>query len=427
MLSAKLAFRNMLAHGQRSRTMFVAVGLVSCVVFLLLAFSDGQIANLDAGILSLSDPTADVVVYPKGLRRAYRQHEDWSHLSANTIKKYPALLEELRALPFVRRAVSPTSPLTLDLYAAGQRHEKFFMRGVDPEQPWLIQDRVQMRTGEFFDRSDKPQVILHYKTARTIGVEPGGTVILSGRDLFGQVVVQPAVLKGYFAGEQDVPRLAELAFMNMAAYRLVSGLGPDEAMALFVDLKKGTDRAAALTALERHAGLRKLDLEFWSYDQLPELTAGAEDVRRIYGMIRLIVVAAGIIILLIVTFGIMNVVSVNLYDRRREVGTYYCLGSEKPFLIRLYTVEILLLNMTSAALGVGVGLAIRWAVNAARIRTDESGLQLVFGGSQFSLGMSARTILFIAVAMFAITVLTAVTTLGSRLRVSPVAALREVE
>jgi ABC-type lipoprotein release transport system permease subunit len=284
-----------------------------------------------------------------------------------------------------------------------------------------------MKEGSFFDDTDTPQVIVHYKTAPTFNARPGDTVTLTGKDLFGQVVVQEAVLKGFFAGEQDSPSLAEMGFMNMAAYQRVSGLAPDETMSIFIDLPKGSGRAAAIAKLGSWAREEARDLEFWDYDRLPASSTRISDLTHTYDLMRLILEMTGLLIMAVVTFGIMGVVSVNLYDRSREIGTYYCLGAEKAFLTRLYTLEILLLNLVSAIAGVLGGLGIRQIINSLGVQTEISGLQIVFGGSQLSIGFSASSVLFIIISIVVITLLAAVFTIGGRLRVPPVAALRQTD
>jgi ABC-type lipoprotein release transport system permease subunit len=421
MLSVKLAIRNVLAHRQRSIILFVVIGLVACVVFLFLSFSDGEMENSRRGIMAFLDPSADVVVYARGLKRAEDEGEDWKWTSSLSIKGYPALLEEIRRLPFVARACTPTTALSLSVFAGGEKYRGFLFRGVDPAQSWLVTDHARMREGTFFDSSDTPQVILHYRTTSTMRSRPGDKVTLLGKDLFGQVIVQEAVLKGLFEPEQDMPYLIDHGYMNMSAYRLVSGFSPDETMSLFVDLKKGEGRADAVAELTRWGARQNLDLEFWDSDDIPKETFG------IIELLRLIFMAASILIVALMTFGVMNVVSVNLFDRRREIGTYYCLGCEKGFLVRMYTLEIFLVNLAATVTGVLAGLAVRQLVNSLALKTEVSGLQLLFGGSTFSLGLSAGSIVFIVCSTSVVTICTALTTLGARLRVSPVLALREAE
>jgi ABC-type lipoprotein release transport system permease subunit len=422
MPALKLAFRNVFAHAQRSLIMFIVIALVSCIVLLFMCFSDGQIDNFSKGLIALMSPSADVVVYARGLRTAEIEGEDWKRTSALSIRGYRPLLREIRAMSFVRRAYAPTTELNLSVFAGGQKYKNFIFRGVDPAAPWLIKEFIDMKEGSFFESSGEPEVILHYRTASTMNVRPGDRIILQGRDLFGQVVFQEAVLKGFFVPRQDMPYLINNGFMNMAAYDLVSGFSPGETMSLFVDLKKGESKSAAILALRDWAANRGLGLEAWDFDELPKT-----DLFDVVNLLRLVFVAASILIIAIMTFGIMSVVSVNLYDRKREIGTYYCLGSGKPFLVRLYALEILITNAAGAAAGLTVGLAVRWVLNSLAITTDVSGVQLLLGGSRLNIGFSPGSLAFLACSILVVSILTAVTTLGARLRVPPLAAMREVE
>jgi len=123
----------------------------------------------------------------------------------------------------------------------------------------------------------------------------------------------------------------------------------------------------------------------------------------------------------------MNVVSINLYERGKEIGTYFCLGCEPPFLMAVYTLEICLVNLAGSILGIAAGLGLRACINALEITSTDPGFQVVAGGSVFRLGLSASTIVWILGGVGIITILTAVATLGKALKVSPVVAVRETE
>jgi ABC-type lipoprotein release transport system permease subunit len=421
MMVVKLALRNILAHSQRSLITAVVVCLAVLVMFLFLSFSDGEIENAGRGFLALLSPTSDLVAYSRGLKVAEDQGEDWDHTAALSIKGYPPILREIQALPFVRRACTPTTPFSLNVFAGGHKYRDFLFRGVDPAQGWIVGDYIRMTEGSFLDSADQPQVIFHYRTASTMRVRPGDTVTIMGKDLFGQVVVQDAVLAGFYAPRQDMPYLIDHAFMNMAAYRLVAGFAPDETMSIFIDLKEGTSRASAVRTLQTWAEQQKLDLEFWDSREIPRYTFG------IYEILRLVFMAASLLITVVTCFGIMSIVSVNLRDRKREIGTYICLGSEASFLAVLYTLEILVVNLGAAAVGVSAGLVVRRVVNSLSLTTEDPGLQLLVGGSGISLGFSAGTLLFVLSVTLLVTAISAALTLRARLRVPPLAALRETE
>jgi len=245
--------------------------------------------------------------------------------------------------------------------------------------------------------------------------------VLDGRDLFGQSVSQEVVLRGFFAPGQDNPNLTSMGYLNPAAYDLISGFNPGETLEIAVKLKPGANRPEVIAGLAAWSKAGGRHLEFLDTDTLRRDDGG------IYAVIRMIFLIVSILIVFVVSFGVMSVVSVNLYDRKREIGTYYCLGSEKGFLIRLYTAEIVILNTLATLAGIALGLIVRQIINGLQLRTEEPGLQLVFGGSQFTLGFSAGSTLFLIGLMLGVTIVTALTTLGKRLKVSPVAALRDTE
>lgn len=154
------------------------------------------------------------------------------------------------------------------------------------------------------------------------------------------------------------------------------------------------------------------------------VTSWSDDI---YGTLRTILIVVCFIVIFIVTFGIMNVVSVNLFDRKKEIGTYYCLGAERRFLICMYSIEILVVNIAAGFAGILFGLFVRFIINVLNITTNDTGLKLVFGSDSFHLGFSASTVTWLLAGIILVTFLTSVTSLGSSLKVSPSVAVREVE
>ena len=210
--------------------------------------------------------------------------------------------------------------------------------------------------------------------------------------------------------------------MDNAAFADLAGYNPDEAGRILIRLSPGSDINSVLK-----------DLKAWSVNSGHPLDFHRSDAQGepgyfvIYEMVRVIFVVMVLLTLLITGFGIMNVVAVNLHDRRKEIGTYFCLGSEKPFLLRLYTWEILFVNLGGAVVGLGLGLGSRWCINAVGITSTDPGFQVVVGSSRFVLGLSPSSIFWILGGVALITILTSLTTLGKALNVPPVEAVRESE
>ncbi|HOC28381.1 MAG TPA: ABC transporter permease [Treponemataceae bacterium] len=222
------------------------------------------------------------------------------------------------------------------------------------------------------DTTDVPPILLHESVRSSIPVKTGDILTLVATDLFGQISTARVRLAGFFEPVQDNVNLYSLVLIPSDPYARFPGYNPGETN-------------------------------------------------------RLIIIATSLITLFITAFGIMNVTSTNLADRKKEIGTYYCLGSEPPFLMAVYTLEIFIVNLAGSLAGIGTGLIVRAGINALKSTSDNPGFLIVAGGSTFTLGLSAGTILWIIGGISLLTVLTALTTLGKALNVSPVVAVKETE
>ena len=113
--------------------------------------------------------------------------------------------------------------------------------------------------------------------------------------------------------------------------------------------------------------------------------------------------------------------------RKKEIGTYYCLGVEKTYLIWMYSLEIFFVNIVACTTGILFGLVIRIIINGLNIPITDTGLQLAFAGDRIYVGASFSTVAWIFCGVALISCSTALTTLGKSLKVSPSVAIRETE
>jgi ABC-type lipoprotein release transport system permease subunit len=278
-----------------------------------------------------------------------------------------------------------------------------------------------MPEGEFLNPDDRLAILINDTVKKRLNVKVGDTVTIIGRDLFGQAVAQAVKIKGFFKSNIDNPHLNSLVLVDMDTYYLISGFYKGEALYVNLNLKNDYSLEGSVTELNKWAAGTNPDIEFYDFFKVHPGSAHE------YEAVRMIVIFICLVVVFIVTFGIMNVVSVNLFDRKKEIGTYYCLGSEKSFLIRLYSAEIFIVNLASSVCGIALGLLIRYLINAAHITTTEEAMQHVFGGNVFYIGLSVSTIIWLLLGIGGLTLITALATLGGSLKVSPVVAIRELE
>jgi len=420
-LAIKLAFRNIFANAQRSFIVFIVMGLVSTVLFLMLAFSDGEIENFKRGIGGLQSPEADIVAMAPGMKRAMDAEEDLSILNEMTIQDYPELRDQIAELGLTREIYPVARPVVINIFANGKEFRDIRYLGLEHGHDAHYMSRIDVVEGRAFEPGEERVIMPHASMKEDFGAEVGDTVTVLGRTLFNQVIAEDLVITGFFRAKVDNPLAYSLAMVDMNGFYLVSGLREGETHFLHLVLAEGVELEPALAQLRAWAAENEVPIELYAYDDV--YTGSAS----MYSGIRVMVIAICLVVILVVMFGIMNVVSVNLVDRRKEIGTYYCLGAESPFLKRMYALEILLVNLGASVAGIGLGLIIRAVLNGMKLTAVNPGVQMVFGGSQLNLGISFSSILWIVLGGLLVTGLTALTSLGSALRVSPVAAIRETE
>ncbi|UCG70613.1 MAG: FtsX-like permease family protein [Thermoplasmata archaeon] len=391
-------------------------------VFLLIAFSDGELENFREGTLALLSPSADIAAHQKEYIEAKNRNEKLEDQIMLPIKDYPALREKLLGeFSFIRFVYHNTKSIEADLFINGKRFAHISFRGVDMYDPEYVTSKIFITEGSFFEQEDKQTILLNSNIKEKLKAEVGDTITIIGRDLFGQAIAQDVVVKGFYMSNIDNPHLNSLALVDMDTYYLISGYYKGEALYVNINLRRGYSIQKAIDELNQWAFKNIPDVRFFDYMKIHP-----ENVHE-YEMIRLIVISTCMVILFIVIFGIMNVVSVNLFDRKKEVGIYYCLGAERSYLKRLYTAEILILNLAAGLCGILLGLFFRFLINAIHITTTEQAVQHVFGGNVLNIGLNPFVIIWILAGIGGLTTITSLLSLGSSLKISPVAAIHEVE
>ena len=90
-------------------------------------------------------------------------------------------------------------------------------------------------------------------------------------------------------------------------------------------------------------------------------------INGIFNVIGLIVSAVGAISLVVAGIGIMNIMLVSVTERTREIGIRKAIGARRGQILAQFFVEALLLSATGCFIGMALGLAVGFFVNAAFI------------------------------------------------------------
>ncbi|MFZ1493334.1 MAG: FtsX-like permease family protein [Candidatus Competibacter denitrificans] len=418
MLSLKLAFRNIFANRQRSLVIYIAITLICTVLFLFLSFSDGEIENFTRGIEGLRNPPADFVVSHWDYLRAREAGESAESLNKMTVAHFRTLSETIANVKGVESVYPVTIPLNAGLYLHGKKYKDIQYLGLEVGNDRHVRDRILITEGHYL--SGTPDgLLLHASMKDDLGVSVGDKVMVTGSTLFGQALAENFRVEGFYRSKIDLPTVFKAIYTPLAGYDLIAGYYENEVPFLQIELAKSTSPDPVLTELQTMLKAIDPKVAIHRFGDIHQQSIA------VYGTIRQIILSITLLIVFVVMFGVMNVVSTNLMDRGREIGTYYCLGASRGFLKRLYAIEILLVNLFASCTGIAIGALVVWVLNGIGFETQDVGLQMVFGGDRLHLVISVASIAWLTGVLLLVTVVTAFVSLGGALKVSPVAALRE--
>lgn len=420
MLALKLAFRNLFANRQRSLVIYIAITLISTALFLFLAFSDGEIENFTHGIEGLRTPPADLVVTHWDYLRAREAGEKAETIHAMTVTNFRALSAKIAGVKTVESVYPVTIPVNAGLYVHGKKYKDIQYLGVEVGNDRHVRDRIVITEGHYLS-GQADGLLLHASMKDDLGVSVGDAVIVTGSTLFGQALAENFRVEGFYRSKIDLPTVFKAVYTPLAGYDLISGYYENEVPFLQVDLVESASVEPILAQLQTLLATDHREVTVHRFGAIHEQSIA------VYGAIRQIILSITLLIIFVVMFGIMNVVSTNLVDRSREIGAYYCLGASPNFLKRMYALEILLVNLFASCTGIVIGTLAVLILNSLEVRTDDVGLQMVFGGDRLHLAISMSSIAWLTGVLLLVTGVTAIFTLGGALKVSPAAALRETQ
>ena len=83
----------------------------------------------------------------------------------------------------------------------------------------------------------------------------------------------------------------------------------------------------------------------------------------------------GVLLLIVTALGVYGMTSFSVTERTHQIGTRRALGARKIHIVRLFMVE----NAIITLLGIGIGLVLAFALNAAIVRAASNTSRLPFG------------------------------------------------
>jgi putative ABC transport system permease protein len=157
------------------------------------------------------------------------------------------------------------------------------------------------------------------------------------------------------AGSND-----KFAFVSLALARtLLDAEGRADRLTILLDDKNQTE--AMRDRLLAKLGTAGFDVEIMTWQELSDF------YNQVHGMFDMIFGFIFSIVLTVVVMSVANSMGMTVIERTREIGTLRAIGLKRSGVVRLFTMESMLLTLIGCAAGLLITLVVRWGVNAADI------------------------------------------------------------
>ncbi|MGZ6964046.1 MAG: FtsX-like permease family protein [Acidimicrobiia bacterium] len=324
--TAQMPLRNVLRAPRR--TLMTAFGIAAAIIVLIgvIGMVDSFLATIDRGEHELTKTS------PNRLLVAL----DSFYLDASP------QVTAIEASPLVRTA-SPILQLPGSLHHGAKRIDTFVDLVDLRSKTWspTIEHRVSARG---------PGIVISETAARDLGVHPGDTVVLRHPRRNGPVSYEFVRSKVTVIGVNPLP-LRAAAFMDTRDAALMNLVGITNTVV--VNPARNTSSDAVKRGLFGAPGVASVQ----------PVTAYTDTVRQTLrsalGILR-IVEAAVLLLALLIAF---NSASINADERAREEATMFAFGLRVRTVLRIATVESLVIGVLATLLGLVVGwLLLDWLV-----------------------------------------------------------------
>lgn len=338
------------------------IGLASLIMIFALVSSMGKF------VTDLTNRTfaSDIAILPPSIA-----------VYQNVVGADESLAESIRALPDVATVGGLRYGST---QSNGQAME---VLGIDP-QTYLEFSSITFAEGDptvaYAALSAGRGALITSITASTLGVKVGDTLPLetpTGQHPYQVVGIANDILT------------FKLNAIYISQTNLAADFNKSEDVLLMVNVKPGADKNAVLTQVNQL-------LE--GYPQFTASLSGEyrETLIQTTNAAFYAFYVIGIMILIPAALGVLNTLTINILERRREIGMVRAVGGSKRQIQRIVTAEALLLGLFGAACGVLAGVAMSYGFITA---FDTIGWQMPYFFP--TIGIIAAIIIGVLITLFA--------------------------
>jgi putative ABC transport system permease protein len=349
MMDLALAWRSVLRNRARSAFALAAVAFGVVAVLLSAGFTEWQ---FDA----LRESTIRAQLGHLQITREGFFSAGAADLNAFRLADKPDYVARLEAMRHVR-AVAPRLSFA-GLVSRGDTTVSFLGEGVDPDKEREISDQLSIIQGSELSSADPRGVILGEGLAASLGVEPGGSVVVLANTASGSVNAVEARVRGVFRTNTKAYDDAALRIPIGLARELLRAPGAHRLVVLLDDTARTGQVVAEVKALNIRLG-EKLDVTPWE--------SLADFYRKTVDLFSRQMTVVKAIIQAIIVLSILNTMMMSVAERTGEIGTLMATGMRRRRVLKLFVTEGLVLGLIGGVAGLVVGFLLAKGISAVGI------------------------------------------------------------
>lgn len=441
----RLSLRNLTRQKRRNAILAIAIAFGFLVVTFIDGLTSGMVGCLEEQITQLTGGT----VLIQGLEKLPPTEEGGKSKLAAIVRDKDYIQNIVKNSNIDYKYFSRYSMATGQMIFEGKK-SIVQVYGRDLTEPTLL-DSFQFIEGGV-DRFDDPRaMVISDKTAESMNVAVGDSIILSTSTIFGQNTVEDFTIAGIIKSNSFINSMQ--VYTKIETLNKLIGI-PEDGYSTFTiflnnrneqtkvanlieqkiraDGVQVTSRLEAMMTNPTNIGigiekqLNKEEIQWEGtkyavetlYDEIPA-------IKTVMNVVHTVTTVILIVILLIVMVGVSNTYRMVLYERIREIGTMRAIGMDGKSTGKVFTTEAVILCIIGACIGIILAALFMFLVHLIPVQNEA--LTFFLHNGHFTFKISVGTII---VQYILLIILTSIAVHGSAKKASkmnPAEALRTVK
>jgi len=359
----KLALRGLMRNRRRSMVTLLAIAFGFAAIALFAGYTHNVYDGLGRQSIH-GEMLGHLTIYKKGMRTEGKLDPEKYLLTAAEVSAISKMTKEDAHVEMV----APRLGLS-GLASNGRSSTIFIAEGIAPEAVVKLRSGAlteEERSSGMFDNmrmrldNERPEIVgLSEGLAELLHLQEGDQAQVLVNTLSGQANAADITLGNSFntgnAGSND-----KFAFVSLVlAQSLLDAEGRADRLTVLLDDMEQTEPMREVLSKKLSAAGYEVEIKTWQ-----ELS---DFYTQVHGMFDMIFGFIFSIVITVVIMSVANSMGMTVIERTREIGTLRAIGLKRSGVIRLFTLESMLLTMIGCITGLLIALGVRWGINVANI------------------------------------------------------------